>query len=1359
MHLKSLTLRGFKSFASATTLRFEPGITCVVGPNGSGKSNVVDALSWVMGEQGAKSLRGGKMEDVIFAGTTGRPPLGRAEVSLTIDNSDGALPIDYAEVTITRIMFRGGSSEYQINGDTCRLLDIQELLSDSGIGREMHVIVGQGQLDSVLHADPMGRRAFIEEAAGVLKHRKRKEKALRKLDAMQANLARVQDLNDELRRQLKPLGRQAAVARRAAVIQADLRDARLRLLADDLVTLRRALDAEIADEAALKERKEAAEARLAQALRREAELEEAVRELAPRLQRAQQTWYELSQLAERVRGTASLADARVKSATAPVEEERRGRDPEDMEKEAARIREQEAELAAALEAASHALEDTAAHRAELERELAEEERRLRDAARALADWREALARLTGRLGAARSRAGAAQAEIDRLVAARDEAEARAVAAQEEYEALAEEVGGLDDAPGEDEYEAARAGLAGADSDLAAAREAVTAAERSRAAVSARRDALALGLRRKDGTGALLAARERLAGLLGPAAERVSVTPGYEVAVAAALGSAADALAVSSPASAAAAIRHLREADAGRATLLIAPAPPGLPARAPGGAAVPARAPREPGEPAVSGRDARAAAVPAQGAAEPAVPGQGPGEPAVSGRGPVEAAVPGHGPGEHAVPGQGPGEPAVSGRGPVEAAVPGQGPGEPAVPGQGPAEAACSGQGRSPAGLPAAGAVVAREQGGSAPGGLSGQGPEGVAGAADAAGHGRTSGAAGGAVPHPAPAGDRALPSLAPQAAASLVGGDAEVRRALAWVLRDHVVVGTLDEAEALVAQRPDAVAVTVEGDVLGAHLAHGGSAGAPSLIEVQAAVDEATGELARLDGECRELTAAQAAAQARRQDAAALVEELAERRRAGERARAGVAQQLGRLAGQAKGAAGEAERSATAAAKAQDALEQALLDVEECAEQLATAEELPAEEEPDTSRRDRLAADGANARQTEMEARLQLRTHEERVKGLAGRADSLDRAARAEREARTRAERRRARLRHEAEVARAVADGARQLLAHVEVSLGRADEERSGAEYAKGLRERELAEARNAGRDLKGELDKLTDSVHRGEVLGAEKRLRIEAVEAKALEEFGMEAAGLVAEYGPDQPVPPSPPAEGEALPEDPEHPRNLPGPFVRAQQEKRLKAAERAYQQLGKVNPLALEEFAALEERHQFLSEQLEDLRKTRADLLQVVKEVDERVEQVFTEAYRDTAREFEGVFSRLFPGGEGRLVLTDPDNMLTTGVDVEARPPGKKVKRLSLLSGGERSLTAVALLVSIFKARPSPFYVMDEVEAALDDTNLQRLIRIMEELQESSQLIVITHQKRTMEVADALYGVSMQGDGVSKVISQRLR
>ncbi|MEW2315856.1 chromosome segregation protein SMC [Streptomyces bauhiniae] len=1190
MHLKALTLRGFKSFASATTLRFEPGITCVVGPNGSGKSNVVDALSWVMGEQGAKSLRGGKMEDVIFAGTTGRPPLGRAEVSLTIDNSDRALPIEYAEVTITRTMFRNGGSEYQINGDTCRLLDIQELLSDSGIGREMHVIVGQGQLDSVLHADPMGRRAFIEEAAGVLKHRKRKEKALRKLDAMKANLARVQDLTDELRRQLKPLGRQAAVARRAAVIQADLRDARLRLLADDLVRLRQALGAEIADEAALKERKDTAERELRQALQREAQLEDEVRRLAPRLQRAQQTFYDLSQLAERVRGTVSLAEARVRSATSAPPDERRGREPEDLEREAARVREQEAELEAALEAARHALDDTVAHRAELERALTAEERRLKDVARAIADRREGLARLSGQVGAARSRAASAQAEIDRLAAGRDEAQERAVQAQEEYETLKAEVDGLDadDADLAERYEAARLRLAEAEAALSTARDAVTGAERERAALRARHDALALGLRRKDGTGALLTARDRLTGILGPAAELLTVTPGHETALAAALATSADALAVTTPSAAAEAIRHLHKEEAGRASLLVA------------------------------------------------------------------------------------GGPEESGLRP--------------------------GEGHTPA-----------------PGG------------------------------HPF--------------AADLVRAPVELMPAVRRLLRGIVVVGTLEEAEAVVYARPELVAVTAEGDLLGAHFAQGGSAGAPSLLEVQAAVDEAAGALAGLAGRCEELGRAQEESAGARAEAVALVEELGERRRAADREKTDVAQRLGRLAGQARGAAGEAERSAAAAARAQEALERAVAEAEELAERLAVAEEMPAEEEPDTSVRDRLSADGANARQTEMEARLQVRTHEERVKGLAGRADSLDRAARAEREARARAERRRARLRHEAAVAGAVADGARQLLAHIEVSLARSQRERDAAEAAKAGRERELADARGTGRELKAELDKLTDSVHRGEVLGAEKRLRIEQLEARALDELGVEPEGLVAEYGPLQPVPPSLPADGEELPEDPEHPRNQPRPFHRAEQEKRLKAAERAHQQLGKVNPLALEEFAALEERHKFLSEQLEDLKKTRTDLLRVVKEVDERVEQVFTEAFRDTAREFEGVFSRLFPGGEGRLVLTDPDDMLATGVDVEARPPGKKVKRLSLLSGGERSLTAVALLVAIFKARPSPFYVMDEVEAALDDTNLQRLIGIMRELQESSQLVVITHQKRTMEVADALYGVSMQGDGVSKVISQRLR
>jgi chromosome segregation protein len=481
-------------------------------------------------------------------------------------------------------------------------------------------------------------------------------------------------------------------------------------------------------------------------------------------------------------------------------------------------------------------------------------------------------------------------------------------------------------------------------------------------------------------------------------------------------------------------------------------------------------------------------------------------------------------------------------------------------------------------------------------------------------------------------------------------------------------------------------------------------------------------------------------------------------RRKADADKAGVAQQLGRLGGTARAALSEAERYTKAIEAAERNQARDVAAQQELAARLAEAEASVVEDDgdPSTDERDRLSAACTAARAAEMEARLATRTSEERVRALSGRADALDRAARQEREARARAEARRELMGRQAVVAAAVASGVEQTLRLLEASLRRAGTERDVAEKARAAHEAELQLVRGRVREMSGELEKLTDDVHRDEVARAERRMRIEQLEARALEEFGIEVESLVGEYGPDVPVPP--PAD-KRNPDDPADPVNRPLPYDRAEQEKRLRAAERAYAQLGKVNPLALEEFAALEERHQFLSEQLEDLKATRRDLLTVIKEVDERVELVFTEAFHDTAREFEGVFSRLFPGGEGRLVLTDPSDMLTTGIEVEARPPGKKVKRLSLLSGGERSLTAVALLVAIFRARPSPFYVMDEVEAALDDTNLGRLIAIMEELRENSQLIVITHQKRTMEVADALYGVSMRGDGVTTVISQRLR
>jgi chromosome segregation protein len=422
----------------------------------------------------------------------------------------------------------------------------------------------------------------------------------------------------------------------------------------------------------------------------------------------------------------------------------------------------------------------------------------------------------------------------------------------------------------------------------------------------------------------------------------------------------------------------------------------------------------------------------------------------------------------------------------------------------------------------------------------------------------------------------------------------------------------------------------------------------------------------------------------------------------------------------------------------------------ELEDRLAQAESAP-DVEPDVERLEELAALAAEARRAETEALLALRTNEERERALRAQAESLREAAAAEREARVRDQERRERQQREAKAAQAVVAVVNVVLSRMVGAIEVAAQRRTEIEVARAEREEALRKARTTLRELGVELDSLTDSVHKDEIQRAELRLRMEALEAKALEELGIEVESLVADYGPDKLVP----FLGEVGGDEP----RADALYNREEQTKRLRSAERALAMLGKVNPLALEEFSALEERHQFLSEQLDDLRRTRKDLLDIVDEVDAKVLEVLTDAWRDVEAVFRDVFSRLFPGGEGRLVLTDPTDLLNTGIEVEARPPGKKVKRLSLLSGGERSLVAVAFLVSLFKARPSPFYILDEVEAALDDTNLGRLLEIYEELRDNSQLIVITHQKRTMEVADALYGVSMRGDGVTSVISQRLR
>jgi chromosome segregation protein len=1131
------------------------------------------------------------MEDVIFAGTAGRAPLGRAEVTLTIDNSDNALPIAFTEVSITRRMFREGTSEYEINGEGVRLLDIQELLSDSGIGREMHVIVGQGQLDSVLQARPEDRRGFIEEAAGVLKHRKRKERAVRKLEAMQANLTRLTDLTAELRRQLKPLGKQAEIARRAAGVQAELRDSRLRLLADDLVSLRGELQREVADEEAIRHRRAEVEAALEQARAAEAELEERMAADAPLVARTQETWYRLSALEERFRGTASLAAERAKHLSAALEEVRPGREPESMEAEAVEVRAEEARLQAELTDAQAGLTDDVGRRQDLERRLVEAERELVAVARSVADRREGLAKLVGQVNALRTRSAAGGEEIARLSAAATDAHDRAERAGAELERVRSQVGALDRGElGLDErHESAVAAFATVEARVTELTAGERDAERERATWTARAEALAMGLNRKDGAGALLAAGSRLPGVLGSVAALLTVEPGHEAALAAALGVVADAVAVASTTDAVEALELLKADDAGRAGLLV---------------------------------------------------------------------------------------------------------------------------------------------------GSSARGPERAG-----------------------------WPDLPPGAvwAADVITAPEVVRAAVVSALDQVAVVADLASARSLIADHPAVRAVTADGDVLGARWSFGGSASGPSAIEIRAAVDEAQLKADEASALHERLHAQLEDSRAQLVERQAQVDSTLEALNESDAKLAAVAEQLAELGQEARSAHAEAERLETARSAAEQARDRDLAGLSELEERLHLAEtQSDTPSEPDTAHRDSLQSEVAQARQGEMESRLAVRTGEERVRAVSGRADQLLRAAEIERAARQRHEQARQARARGALVAGAVRDAAEQVLARIIESVAAAVAERDAAQQARVVREGELLTVRVRTREFAEELARLTDAVHRDEMVRAEQRMRIEQTEQRAAEEFGVEVDALLGEYGPDQPAPPSA-IEVHEYEQAKERGEQVvapqPGPYDRATQEKRASRAERDLALLGKVNPLALEEFAALEERHQFLSTQLEDLKATRRDLLTVVKDVDDRILEVFTAAYHDVAREFEIVFATLFPGGEGRLVLTEPDDMLLTGIDVEARPPGKKVKRLSLLSGGERSLTAVALLVAIFRARPSPFYILDEVEAALDDVNLGRLISLIADLRASSQIIVITHQKRTMEIADALYGVTMRGDGVTQVISQRLR
>lgn len=1168
MYLKSLTLKGFKSFAQSTTFAFEQGVTCVVGPNGSGKSNVVDALAWVMGEQGAKTLRGGKMEDVIFAGTSTRGPLGRAEVTLTIDNADGALPIEYSEVTISRTLFRNGGSEYAINGQTCRLLDVQELLSDSGLGREMHVIVGQGQLDAVLHASPEDRRGFVEEAAGILKHRRRKEKTLRKLDAMQTNLTRLSDLAGEIRRQLKPLGHQAEIAREAQGIAAVVRDARARLLADDVVTLRTALDTHGRTESERHSERIVLQERLERNQLRIARLEET--QDGDAVDRARRTNFALESAQERLRSLFTLANQRLALLGTEAPHLDRGPTvtPAMLQEAADEIERLQGAILDAERTWAEAQAGSVAARNRLD--AVDEE--ISAQAALVSQYDLEVSQRGGLVAASGSRLAAVRGEVlrqqnslDAALARKAEADARISALEADDESTGNDVGDTDL---DEVHQLAQAAVATAETEIERVRDALHRAERERDALAARRSALSLALDQKDGSSALTAANRP--GILGLVAEHVRVEPGYEAAIAAALGTLADAVLADDRDSAFSAIEHARDADLGRVAVVVADA-------------------------------------------------------------------------------------------------------------------------RTPAGVDSAGlaGIVTAQSVVTAPAGVLGI------------------------------------------LAATLIADDLGAARAADATLRERNAGVAL-------------TLITTAGEVLTDFVMRGGSGATRSKLELIAERDSAaegeataTRAIEKLRFELAEQRTLLHSATAQSADAVAAL-------RAFESRRSAHAEKLNRASVQGESAAAEHERLLAGLVLANAAVADA-----EAADAQARADLEAAESRPrpvlDVSARDILFGELEQARDREVESRLLVETARERVRVGEAQAVALTTQQAAEQTAAEEAARRSVFRRRQVDAATSVADMLPAILASVDGAASEARVRLTAAEVERSSQNEELHALRRDETALRDRLQAITENVHGLELQIYEKRLHLSALLERAGSELGLVEDVLVAEYGPTEPVP----AETEDGPVT---------AFVRDEQQKRLATAERKLAQLGRVNPLALEEFAALEQRHKFLTEQLTDLTNTRADLLTIIDDIDGKMEVIFASAFDDTKAAFAEVFPVLFPGGSGSIWLTDPDNMLTTGIEVSVKPAGKKIERLSLLSGGERSLAAVALLIAIFKARPSPFYIMDEVEAALDDANLGRLLTIFEDLRETSQLIVITHQKRTMEIADALYGVSMRQDGVSAVVGQRV-
>ncbi len=1154
MFLKSLTLKGFKSFADSTTMVLEPGVTVVVGPNGSGKSNVVDAIAWVLGAQAPSSVRSQKMDDVIFAGTAKRPALGRAEVMLTLDNSAGILPIEFTEVTISRTLFRTGESEYAINGVNCRLLDVQELLSDAGVGRQQHVIVSQGQIDAVLNARPEDRRAIIEEAAGVLKYRRRKEKSERRLDATEASLLRVQDLLREVRRQLRPLERQADAARRHGDLVAELKALQLFVAGREIAALRARLTTFAGDRLQLDTKEQALRAELAQldtlVLAAEAELTaRGDTDLGDEMVRVEQ-------LRERARGIAAVMVERRRSLERDRGQLMDGGVVANLEADAARLRDDLDAVAADLAALGPEAEELASQ----EQEFAEHRRTTLQTINDInagTSAASAAAEVRGELRSMQNGVGRAESEARRL-------EQRAESLRQKSERFEGEIVRLkiqceqaneSEAPLVAEVEAAEARRIAAEAAAEVSAHARQDAAEELSRWRARAEALSMALE----TARERAGAEHLAGVdgaLGTLLDLVEIDEGWESSVEAALGDALLAVVVDDPATGRRALESLRSSNVHGAVLAL-----GLV-----GAAAPVAAPT--------------------------------------------------------------------------------------------------------AGSPVRPHVRSR---------------------------------------------------------------NAAVERLLDTILGSAVRADHFDEAVDIAMGNPSAVVVTADGDRFGPSGwrlgASGGGATAAALDEATERLSTAQAELATRDQAAQ---AARAELQAARQQEAELTRRLDQH----DATFTASSEKLARAQAERRETAAELEALERSLSEANERIARERAHITELEALVPALEADEAAEAEAAKARGELRAqlDARAARLSSMRQDLEVRNAglHERQGFLERRLEETERRLAADVAARAAAAERRVAVERSLV---AIERLAALVDAHRHVIEGRHTEllevRRRQSDEVRAIAAR-LDEARRRRNAAERELDENRERQRRIELDDAEAKLRLEtAVEALRREHDVEPEVAEAAEL---------PPLKEGVNPAA------------------RVRDLERELRLMGPINPLALEEFNELQERHTFLESQLEDVRETRRELLRVIKAVDLEIQTVFSAAFADVSGHFTQLFNNLFPGGSGKLVLTQPDDLLNTGIEVEAKPSGKNVKKLSLLSGGERSLTALAYLFAVFRSRPSPFYVMDEVEAALDDVNLHRFLGLIAEFRREAQLLIVSHQKRTMEAGDCLLGVTMQPGGSSKVVTEKV-